>query len=60
MITVWISVDDDGNISQAGTTPPELIPGDNVPDFQYSFEMTWEEYEELWKYKIVDGELVLI
>lgn len=63
MALVYIEIDDEGNVQTASTTNPELInynPNDkSTPNYEYEFELTWEQIEELWKYRIVNGELVL-
>lgn len=60
MTTVYVSVDDEGNIIRATTTVPDKITyaeNDEIPDFQYQFELTWEQIEDLWRYRVVGGEL---
>lgn len=63
MPMVYIAVNDNGNVETASTTNPDLInyaPNDeNIPDYQYEFDLSWEQIEELWKYKIADGNLIL-
>jgi hypothetical protein len=59
MINTWVAIDENGIISAASTTSPDQISGENVPNYQYEFELTWEQIEELWRYKVVNGELVL-
>jgi hypothetical protein len=59
MPTVWLAVGSNGEITAGGTTPPQLVEGDEKPNYQYQFDLTWEQIEELWKYKVVDGQLVL-
>ncbi len=62
MPIVYIATDEEGNITSGSTTPPEQIPkveGEEIPNYQYEFNLTWEQIDELWKYKIENGELVL-
>lgn len=62
MVKVWVCVEEDGSICTATTTSPDKIPkseGEVLPNYQYEFEMTWEQLDELWKYKVENGELVL-
>jgi hypothetical protein len=59
MINTWVAIDANGVITAASTTSPGQVSGENIPNYQYEFLLTWEQIDELWRYKIVDGELVL-
>lgn len=63
MPMIYIAVDNKNNVQTATTTDPKIInyaPNDNnIPVYQYKFELTWEQIEELWKCKIENGELLL-
>jgi hypothetical protein len=61
MTMLWLAVDNDGNITAGSTTPPELIPmfpGDKIPTYNYSFDVSRELINDIWRYKVVDGELI--
>ncbi len=60
-VKYWVAVDDDGNIGSGSSTDPEMkiiAPGEELPDFNYVFNLTWDEINELWKFKVFNGELI--
>jgi hypothetical protein len=62
MPVFYIATDENGNIVSGSTTHPDAIPkgeGEQIPNYEYEFDLTWEQIDNLWKYKIVNGELVL-
>jgi hypothetical protein len=59
MVKTWVFTDTDGNIVSASTTDPALVQNGIVPDYQYEFDLTWDQIDDLWRYKVVDGQLVM-
>jgi len=56
-VTIWVAIDDRGYITTGSTTNPEWIEGDNIPNYTLTFELTWDEIDNLWMFYVVDGVL---
>ena len=62
MPKVYIATDENGNITAASTTSPDdnnYVENDLIPNYQYEFYLTWEQIDELWRYKVVEGQLIM-
>lgn len=61
MPVIYIATDENGNIVSGSTTHPDSIPigeGEQIPDYKYEFELSWEQIDSLWEYKIAGGNIV--
>lgn len=62
MPLTFIATNEDGDIIAASTTDPKsMVYAEihSIPEYQYQFDLTWEQINELWNYRVVNGELIL-